>query len=121
MINTLKNKWQPVKMHYPLVLLALLLLLWWSAPFWMYRLDPTAALADPGLWSLLLLGIIAFLLLLGICRLVLESFWDLLGLPPVEEMVLQFKELELWQQLAFYWASFALLLLAATVCLAAIC
>lgn len=39
----------------------------------------------------------------------------------VQNIHSQFNTLMLWQQLSFYWASFGLLLLAASICLAAIC
>ncbi|MNY70658.1 hypothetical protein D3C86_2088380 [compost metagenome] len=50
----------------------------------------------------------------------MRQFWISMGLPALGNMVSQYKELTVWQQLGFYWASFALLLLAAVGVLSAI-
>ncbi|MET3112959.1 hypothetical protein AAKU52_000678 [Pedobacter sp. CG_S7] len=98
-----------------------LLLLWLFMPGFIRHFDPTAGGVDPAIWLLILLALIAFLMVAALCWWLLNRFWVFLGLPQLSVMVLQFKTLELWQQLSFYWLSFALLLLVSTLCLAAIC
>lgn len=107
---------------HPLVILLLLCLLFYhSLPLWIYAVDPTAALPDAGIWSLILLAILVFLLLLLLSGYLFKTSLNWLGLPEFNKMILQFNTLTLWQQYVCYWASFALLLLAATGCLIAIC
>ncbi len=98
-----------------------LLLLWLLMPRLISQFDPRAGAVDPSIWLLILLSLLAFLLLAALCWWLLYGFWLRLGLPGMDMMVLQFNSLELWQQLGFYWLSFALLLLGSTLCLMAIC
>ena len=115
------NKSLPVDQIHPVALLLLpTLLLSFSFPYWIYRFDQTAALPDPGIWSLLLLALTVFLLLLIICWYLFNKSWARLKLPGIDMMVSHFKQLELWQQIVLYWASFALVLLTAVGCLAAV-
>ncbi|HTN20800.1 MAG TPA: hypothetical protein VL125_10010 [Pelobium sp.] len=108
-------------MHPVLLLLLTGMLINQSLPLWIYRLDPTAALPDAGVWSLILLSILVFLILLLLNAYLFSDILKRLGLQGINSMVSQFKTLTLWQQYVFYWASFALLLLAAIGCLMAIC
>lgn len=98
-----------------------LLLSWLLMPGAIRQFDPASGGVDPAIWLLILLSLLAFFMLSAWCWWLLRRFWESLGLPRLELMVLQFKSLELWQQLGFYWLSFALLLLASVMCLAAIC
>ena len=98
-----------------------LLMLWLLMPGAIRQFDPASGGVDPAIWLLILLSLLAFFMLAAWCWWLLHRFWENLGLPRIELMVLQFKSLELWQQLGFYWLSFALLLLASVMCLAAIC
>ncbi|SDJ97640.1 hypothetical protein SAMN04487898_105194 [Pedobacter sp. ok626] len=82
--------------------------------------DPMMGFIDPNIWLLILMSLICFLAVTGLSWWLLQRFWTRLGLPLLTEMVLSFKKMELWQQLGFYWASFALLLLAAVGVLTAI-
>lgn len=90
------------------------------SPGWIHRLAPTAAWIDAGIWSLLLLSILTFLVLLSISYWLIKRSWALLGLPSISSMVLQFRFLSLWQQFVFYWLCFALLLLSSILCLIAV-
>lgn len=63
---------------------------------------------------------VVFVGLLGLCWWLLNRFWVSVGLPGVDCLVLQFRRLEVWQQLGFYFAAFALVLLAGVGCLAAV-
>lgn len=105
----------------PLLLWSLLLLIWFVTPGWLRYIDPTIAVPDNGIWLLIILSLIAFLILLGLCLWLLHLFLVKTGLPALSTMVSQFKTLMLWQQLGFYFACLALLLLAASTCLVAIC
>ncbi|MFD1630560.1 hypothetical protein [Pseudopedobacter beijingensis] len=121
MMITLKIFQFSFKPYAVLLFFSMLLLLWWSAPLWVYRVDSTIGLVDQGIWYLIVLAILVFMLLLALCWWLLEHFLHTLGLPDIYAMVSQIKILSIWQQLVFYWASFALLLSTAIACLVAIC
>lgn len=103
------------------LLLLALLLCWPFAQQLILSMDVNAGYIDPGIWLLLLLSIIAFLILVGLSLWLLQNLWKSLGLPGMYLMVLQFKKMELWQQLGFLWACFVSLLFAGVGCLIAIC
>lgn len=102
------------------LMFGLLILFWFTAPKLIQMNDNTAGHIDPSIWLLILLALICFLMLLTLCWWLLKHFWMMLNLPPLGLMVSQFKFLELWKQLGFYFACFALLLLAGVACLAAV-
>lgn len=102
------------------LLLLILILLWPIGQGLIMAADPTIGFIDPNIWLLLLLSLIAFLLITRLCWWLMQSFWRSLGLPELGNLVLQFKELTVWQRIGFYWASFGLLLLAAVGVLTAI-
>lgn len=103
------------------LILGLLILLWPVMRRIINGTDETVGYIDPNIWLLILISLICFMLIIGLCWWVLHQFWMSLGLPALGNMVLQFKELSTWQQLGFYWASLALLFFAALACLVAIC
>lgn len=105
----------------PFVLFLLLLLFWFLLPAWLTGIDPTIGTVDQGIWLLVLLSLITFLIVLALCWWLLQQMWLKLGLTPIQKIVSQFNTLSLWQQLSFYWASFALLLLAVSIIIIAIC
>ncbi|WP_161603028.1 hypothetical protein [Pedobacter arcticus] len=119
--RSLRNWLPDFRIHPIEQYLFVLLLLWFVIPYLIYPLDPTAALPDVGIWSLILLSIIVFLMLLLLSTYLFKRMIKWLGLPAFDRLVSQFKTLTLWEQYVFYWASFALLLLAAIGCLIAIC
>ena len=82
--------------------------------------DVSVGVIDPSIWMLVLLSLICFVAVTGISFWILKRFVVVMGLPTVGNLIVQFKTLELWQQLSFYWASFALLLLAGVGSLSAI-
>lgn len=102
------------------LLFSLLILLWFTAPKVIQLNNSTAGYIDPSIWLLILLALISYLMLLALCWWLLKHFWMMLNLPSLGLMVSQFKFLELWKQLGFYFACFALLLLAGVACLAAV-
>ncbi|WP_162238716.1 hypothetical protein [Pedobacter sp. Leaf194] len=94
--------------------------LWFALPILLKMADLTIGLVDGAVWQLLLFSIISFLSLLILAGAIAAWLFKLLGIPLTNKFWLQFKNLSLWQQFAFYWASFALLLLAGIACLASI-
>ncbi|SMD15072.1 hypothetical protein [Pedobacter nyackensis] len=102
------------------IFFGLLLLVWFTAPKIMQFENSTAGYIDPAIWLLVLLAFISFLMILPLCWWLLQRSWRALGLPGLGLMVSQFKFLKIWQQLGFYFACFALLLLVAVGCLAAV-
>ncbi|WP_342333164.1 hypothetical protein [Pedobacter sp. FW305-3-2-15-E-R2A2] len=102
-------------------LLLVMVLLWPLGQHLIISADVTAGYIDPGIWLLVLLSLISFLLIAGLSFWLLQRLWLGLGLPVIEVMVLQFKTLDSWKQLSFYWASFVSLLFAAVGCLIAVC
>jgi len=99
----------------------LLLVTWFFAPGWLRHIDGTAGSIDQSIWLLVVLSLISFMLITALCWWLLQRFWLMSGLPPVEKMVLHFNTLETWQQIGLYWLSFVSLLLAAMGSLVAIC
>jgi hypothetical protein len=82
--------------------------------------DVSVAIIDPSIWLLVLLSLICFVTVTGISFWMLKRFAVVMGLPAVGNLIVHFNSLEIWQQLGFYWASFALLLLAGVGSLSAI-
>lgn len=105
----------------PLGLFMLLLVLWFLMPAWLTSIDETTGSVDQGIWLLILLSLLCFLLILGLCWWLLQNAWLQLGLPSIQKMVSHFNLLDSWQQLLFYWGSFFSLLLAASIIISAIC
>jgi hypothetical protein len=103
------------------LIFGILIALWLVIPKMIRFYDQTAGIVDPGIWVLILLSLISFMLIAALSWWLLNRFWVSLGLPALDTMVLQFNTLTLWQQLGFFWLSFALLLLAAVLCLIGIC
>jgi len=111
----------PKKQMLEKMMLAIILVLGWhTLPKVLRSIEPTAALLDAGIWQLILLALLSYVGLLQLSWWLLYRFWQSLGLLNITDMVSLFKQLTSWQQLSFFWASFALLLLAAIACLAAI-
>ncbi|EDM37883.1 hypothetical protein PBAL39_15699 [Pedobacter sp. BAL39] len=105
----------------PLILFLLMLLLWFSAPGYLREMDSSTGTVDQSIWLLILLSIMTFLLLIGLCWWLLQRFLLATTLPSIGTMVSKFNLLSIWEQYMFYLASFALLLLAALFSLLAIC
>jgi len=101
-------------------LLGGLLALWGVSPELVRLADSTAGYIDQSIWLLVVLGLISFMMVVGLCWWLLQRFWTSMGLPQIGRMVSGFKEMELWAQLMFYLGCFALLVFAAVGCLAAV-
>lgn len=110
-----------LKRSEPGMIFAVLLLIWCFAPRFLNLFDERVGSIDQSIWLLILLSMISFLLITALSWWLLQWFWLLMKLPALTFMVSQFNFLPSWQQLGFYWVSFALLLLAASACLIAIC
>lgn len=104
-----------------IVLYGMLLLLWISGNHWMQAAYPLAGSLDQNIWLLIILAMICFLTITGVCWWLLQRFWLALELPDFNQMVSQFNSLHPWQQLVFFLSCFALLLLTAVGSLVAIC
>jgi hypothetical protein len=98
----------------------ILILSWFTVQRVIQSGDVSVGVIDPSIWMLVLLSLICFVTVTGISFWMLKRFAVVMGLPAVGNLIVQFKTLELWQQLSFYWASFALLLLAGVGSLSAI-
>ncbi|MGF1926307.1 MAG: hypothetical protein ACQUHE_19200 [Bacteroidia bacterium] len=96
------------------------ILLWHFLPVLIQHFNQTAGTVDASIWLLLLFAIICYIILALLSIWLFRCLLAQLGLPTINSMVSQFKTLSICQQLAFYWASFALLLLAALMSLIAI-
>jgi hypothetical protein len=100
-------------------LLVVLMVLWgvvtrfWSSP------EMTAGINE-SVPLMVVISLISFLILLELVWWLLNRFWLRVGLPGLEVLVIYYRRMEVWQQVMFYWVSFALLLLAGVGCLAAV-
>ncbi|MDR6784594.1 hypothetical protein ABIE26_003240 [Pedobacter africanus] len=106
-----------VKKTEPYLVIVILILVWFTAPNFM---EATAGRIDPSIWLLVLLAMISFLLMLALCWWLLKRIWVFMGLPRLDDVVLQFNSLSKWEQLKFVLCLFALLLLAAVGALVAV-
>lgn len=106
--------------HWAYLFFGLLLLLWPLLQRQVNQADETVGYLDPNIWLLILLSLISFMIVTGLCWWLVHRFWTNLGLPELGNMVLQYQNLPSWQQLGFYWLSFVSLLLAAVGVLAAV-
>jgi hypothetical protein len=105
----------------PQHLLIALVFIWLVFPVWLHSTDPTAGYIEQSTWLLLVMSIITFILVVGLCWWLLRQFWTIAGLPEFNELIIKFNHLTSCQQLSFFFASFALLILAAMSCIGAIC
>jgi hypothetical protein len=64
--------------------------------------------------------VLVFVILVALCFWLMRGFLKFMGLPALGDLVLRFRSLELWVQLGFYLACFALLLLPGVGTLAAV-
>jgi hypothetical protein len=113
--RTLYIRWQPA------LLFSVLLFIWFFTAMRLHKIDPTSSLIDQGIWLMVILSLISFLLILALCWWLLQHFWLIMGLPGLSSIFSNFNTLSSWQQLGFSWASFFMLLLAASECLKALC
>jgi hypothetical protein len=102
------------------VLFVILWLMWPMVQQQLFKFDVTVGYVDPSIMVLVLISLICFLGLIGLCCWLLQRFLLVFGLPGFGSLVLRFNELELWVQLGFYFACYALLLLAGVGCFVAV-
>ena len=107
--------------HFGYFLFFLLMLSIWTLQQLIVSTDSRLGFIDPNIWLLILISLVSFLIVTGLCWWLVQQFWMSLGLPALGMMVLSFNTLPLWKQLGFWLASFACLLLGAVLCLLAIC
>ena len=113
--------WLPVKKNIEVLAVGLILvLLGYVAPDLFALPNGNSEEIVTSIGLMVLLALMSFLLLTGLCYWLLKRFWISADLPVLAELVLKFKMLELWEQLKFLFALFALLLLAGVGCLIAV-
>lgn len=114
-------KLRPFRWAEPITIFLILLTIWTLSPALLRFADQTAGSIDQSVWLLIVLSLMSFLLTTGLSWWILQRFWLISGLPSISSMVLQFNTLLLWQQICFFLASFALLLMSSTGALIALC
>lgn len=97
------------------------LLFWLAASSFRQGFSSTAALIDPAIFQVIGLAILTWALLLVVTAWLFRVIYHKLHPAAGWNFVTQFNVLLPWQQFAFYWACYALLLCSATGCLIAIC
>ena len=102
------------------VLFVILVLLWPMVQQLLFRFDVTSGYVDLSILVLVVISLICFLGLIGLCWWLFNRFLLVFELPGFGSLVLRFNELELWVQLGFYFGVYALLLLAGVGCFVAV-
>ncbi|WP_285055516.1 hypothetical protein [Pedobacter ginsengisoli] len=102
------------------VLFVILVLLWPMVQQLLFRFDMTSGYVDLSIMVLVVISLICFLGLIGLCWWLFNRFLLVFELPEIGSMVLQFNDLTLWQRLGFYYGVYALLLLAGVGCFVAV-
>jgi hypothetical protein len=100
--------------------LMIVLMLLWSIITHVFSSPEFSAGINQSVPIMIVIGLMTFLILLYLAYWLLERFWQRVGLPGIGSMVLQYKDLKIWQQLGFYWLLFALLLFLGLGCLAVV-
>lgn len=100
--------------------LVLVLMLLWAAVTHLMSSPEMSSGINQSVPIMIVISLITFLVLLYVSWWLLERFWQRVGLPEIGSIVLQYKEMNTWHQLGFYFLSFALLVLIALGCLAAV-
>ncbi|WEK20518.1 MAG: hypothetical protein P0Y49_05125 [Candidatus Pedobacter colombiensis] len=94
------------------VMVSIVLLLWSAAPHIFVLPQGNSEEIATSIGLMVLLALMCLLLMLGLCWWLLQRFWVSIGLPSLDNMVLQFQKLQLWEQLKFALCLFALFLFA---------
>ncbi len=97
-----------------------LLILYAASYWWLPQWLPNFASIDPGIWQLVMVALLVFLLVLPLCWGILAYAVQRIGLPALTLIFAQFKLLTLWQQFIIYWLSFFSLVFLALLSLMAI-
>jgi hypothetical protein len=96
------------------------LMLLWSIVTHLFSSPEISTGINQSVPIMIVISLMTFLILLHLCWWLLDRFWQRVGLPGIGTMVLQYKEMVVWQQLGFYFLCFALLLLTGLGCLASV-
>lgn len=67
----------------PLMILILLLAIWFYTTSWLQYRDPASAEMSQNIWLMVVLSLIAFLIIMGLCLWLLYLFWLKAQLPPL--------------------------------------
>ena len=117
--NGIREK-QIIELLKPLLVLIILVLSWPLIQMLLISNDQTTGYVDPSIIILIVLSLMCFIGMVGLCGWLFKKAIKSIGLPIIDNMVSQFNTMEIWQQVSFYYASYALLLLAGVGCLAAV-
>ncbi|WP_084237600.1 hypothetical protein [Pedobacter africanus] len=100
-------------------LFVLLMLIWGGITSFLDNPEMTTGI-NQSVPLMVVLSLVTFLLLLELSWWLFIRFWLRMGLPGMDRMVLHFEDLQVWQKLAFLWASFCLVLLVGLGCVVAV-
>ena len=117
--NGIREK-QIIELLKPLLVLIILVLSWPLIQMLLISNDQTTGYVDPSIIILIVLSLMCFIGMVGLCGWLFKKAIKSIGLPIIDNMVSQFNTMEIWQQVSFYYASYALLLLAGVGCLAVV-
>jgi hypothetical protein len=117
--NGIREK-QIIELLKPLLVLIILILSWPLLQMLLISNDQTTGYVDPSIIILIVLSLMCFIGMVGLCGWLFKKAIKSVGLPIIDNMVSQFNTMAIWQQVGFYYASYALLLLAGVGCLAAV-
>ncbi len=98
---------------------ALALTLWLTIPNWLQPY-PHITFADPGIWHLILLGMLLWLLTQALSTYLFHKTLIVLGFPTIKTLILEFNTLTTWQKYILYYVLFTLWWLTLLLCLMAI-
>ena len=117
--NGIREK-QIIELLKPFLVLIILVLSWPLIQMLLISNDQTTGYVDPSIIILIVLSLMCFIGMVGLCGWLFKKAIKSIGLPIIDNMVSQFNTMEIWQQVSFYYASYALLLLAGVGCLAVV-
>ena len=117
-LNTFRER--DVEVLKVVVLFVILVLMWPMVQQQLLRFDVTVGYVDPSILVLVVISLICFIGMIGLCWWLFNRFLLVFELPGFGSLVLRFNELELWFQLGFYFGVYALLLLAGVGCFVAV-
>ncbi|MEJ7558682.1 MAG: hypothetical protein WKF66_10275 [Pedobacter sp.] len=117
--NGIREK-QIIELLKPVLVLIILILAWPLVQMLLFTSDQTTGYVDPSILILIVLSLICFIGMVGLSGWLFIKALKSVGLPIIGNMVSQFNTMAVWQQIGFYYASYALLLLAGVGCLVAV-
>ena len=111
---------QVIELLKPLLMLIILVLAWPIIQTLFFSQDQSIGYLDPSIVILIILSFICFITIVGLCGWLFNIAIKAAGMPEFKFIISQFNTISVWQQLGFYYAFYALLLLAGVGCLVAV-